>query len=243
MTKIEWNRVTWYSKFVALVLFVALPFLFFWWGAQYGRTTEYILMNTQAAHALPTSTASAAPGADYYRTPSEWQTDENSAGEFTLAYPLDFDAQDTITTKPSADWRLGANGTLGVRYFTLTVPRAFEPQTNFADATLTVGASANATAVKQCLVAEQGGEPGVTTSSVAIGGIPFESFISSDAGAGNLYRTVSYRGMHNGKCYAIEYTVHSSQIANYPPEYHLQPYNEQRIDSLMQTIIGTITFK
>ena len=35
--KIEWNKVTWYSKFIALALFVALPFIGFYYGTQYGK--------------------------------------------------------------------------------------------------------------------------------------------------------------------------------------------------------------
>ena len=35
--KIEWNKVTWYSKLLALALFVALPFIGFYYGMQYGK--------------------------------------------------------------------------------------------------------------------------------------------------------------------------------------------------------------
>jgi hypothetical protein len=34
---VEWNKVTWYSKALALVVFIALPFLGFYFGVQYGR--------------------------------------------------------------------------------------------------------------------------------------------------------------------------------------------------------------
>ena len=39
--KIEWNKVTWYSKIVALALFVALPFIGFYYGTKYGRLTAF----------------------------------------------------------------------------------------------------------------------------------------------------------------------------------------------------------
>ena len=130
----------------------------------------------------------------------------------------------------------------GIKYFTLTVPRAFEPQTNFVDATLTVGASANNTAVAQCLTPDQSGGPATATSSATINGINFTVFKSTGAGAGNYYETTSYRTLHAGECYAVEYTVHSGQIANYPASYNLQPFNEQQIDSVMQNIVGTFKF-
>ena len=239
--KIEWNKVTWYSKFIALALFVALPFIGFYYGVQYGKIVGDI-GQPPAITAASTSTV-AGTGASYYNDPDEWQTDANNiAGGFSIAYPLDFNAQDNYSAAPSTDWRADANGTSGIKYFTLTVPSAFEPQTNFADATLTVGASGNNTAVAQCLVADQSGGPLIATSSATINGIDFTVFKSSDAGAGNYYETTSYRTLHGGECYAVEYTVHSSQIANYPASYNLQPFNEQQIDSVMQNILGTFKF-
>lgn len=231
--KIEWNTVTWYSKLIALALFVALPFIGFYYGGQYGTLVAAIGQNA-------TSTVA---GASYYETPAEWQTDaNNTAGGFSIAYPLDFDAQDNYLATPSTDWRLGANGASGITYFTLTVPRAFEPQTNFADATLTVGASGNAVAVGACLAQDENGGPATATSSATVNDIDFTIFKSTGAGAGNYYETTSYRTLHAGKCYAVEYTVHSGQIVNYPASYHLQPFDEQKINSVMQDIVGTFKF-
>ncbi len=238
--KIEWNKVTWYSKFIALALFVALPFIGFYYGTQYGKTVAAIGQTSTIA-AAATSTVSGV-GTSYYSDPSAWQSDSNNtSGGFSIAYPLDFDTQDNYSAAPSTDWRLNANAS-GVKYFTLTVPRAFEPQTNFVDATLTVGASANNIAIAACLTPDQSGGPATATSSATINGINFTVFKSADAGAGNYYETTSYRTLHAGKCYAVEYTVHSGQIANYPASYNLQPFSEQQIDSVMQNIVGTFKF-
>lgn len=235
--KIEWNRVTWYSKFIALALFVALPFAGFYYGTQYGKTVAAIGRTPAATNA--TDGAAAA----YYADPAEWQTDANNTqGGFSIAYPPDFDAQDNASAAPSTDWRLDADGTPGVKYFTLTVPRAFEPQTNFVDATLTVGASGNDAAVAQCMTPDAGGEPGTATSSATINGIAFTIFTFGGAAAGNHYDTKSYRTLHAGECYAVEYTVHSGEIANYPPSYRIQPFNEPQIDSVMEKIVGTFNF-
>ena len=52
--KIEWNKVTWYSKLIALVFFVALPFIGFYYGVQYGKIVAAI---GQAPAAAATSTS------------------------------------------------------------------------------------------------------------------------------------------------------------------------------------------
>ena len=122
------------------------------------------------------------------------------------------------------------------------MPRAFEPQTNFVDATLTVGASGNDQAVAQCMAPDTGDGQATATSSATINSIDFTIFQFAGAAAGNYYETTSYRTLHAGKCYAVEYTVHSGQIANYPASYDLQPFNEQQIDSVMQNIVGTFKF-
>lgn len=37
--KVEWNKVTWYSKIIALILFVSLPFIGFYFGTVYQQAT------------------------------------------------------------------------------------------------------------------------------------------------------------------------------------------------------------
>ncbi len=237
MDKIQWNKVTWYSKILAMVLFVALPFAGFYLGIQYDKFTT-VIVSPQAS--LENSVV--APTSDYYSNTAEWQTDANNTkGGFTIAYPIDFDTQDNYMATPTMNWQVGAT-TTGIVFFTLTVPRAFEPQTNFADATLTVGSSEDAAAVAQCMSAGQTGGPATPTSTATINGSVFTVFHSNDAGAGNYYQTTSYRTLHAGQCYAIEYTVHSGQIANYPTSYDLQPFDQAKIDTLMQNIISTFTF-
>ena len=243
--KIQWNKVTWYSKFFALALFVALPFIGFYYGMQYGKIVGTIGQAPVPTASTATTPESADTSAAYYNNPTEWQVDaNNTAGGFSIAYPIDFSTQDNNSATPSTDWRVNYSDNIpGIKYFTLTVPPAFEPQTNFADVTLTVGASENATAITECLTPDQSGGEATTTSSVIINGVEFMVFTSNTAGAGNLYKTISYRTLHADKCYAIEYTIHSNQIGNYPPSYNLQPFDESKIDSLMQNIVGTFKFQ
>lgn len=242
--KIQWNKVTWYSKLIALVLFVALPFIGFYYGTQYGKTLGSIAQVTATGS---TTTTGAAQNSDnnlspYYSNIAEWQTDFDAAGGFAISYPIDFDEQDYNSVAPSMDWRVGANGSPGIEYFSLTVPKAFEPQTNFDDAKLTVGASQNDVAISQCLTADESGGPVSATSSETINGVPFTVFNSTGVGAGNYYETTSYRTLHAGKCYAIEYTLHSSQVGNYPSSYGIQQFDKTKITSLMHNILGTFKF-
>ncbi len=240
MAKIEWNKVTPLSKFIALALFVALPFLGFYYGIQYGEAMAYL----QAMQGNQLGTAGNAADA-YYKNVAVWQTDvrsEANAG-FSIAYPLDFEADNNYAAPPSYDWRLGANGAPGNLFFTLTIPRAFEPQTNFADAKLTIASSHNGQAVADCMKVDASGGPRTATSSAVVGGVPFTIFPSNGAGAGNYYETTSYRAVHDGACWAIEYTIHSSQIANYPAEYELKPFDKARLVDVLDRIVHTFTFQ
>jgi hypothetical protein len=233
-----WNKVTWYSKVIALILFVALPFVGFYLGVQYGETIAPLYPGNSTVGATQASTT-----LDYYSNTAEWQTDARSDAGFSIAYPIDFEADDNYSVAPSMDWRLGANGTPGHTFLTITIPRAFEPQTNFADAKLTVGMSQNDIAVNDCLTSDSTGLPNSSTSTAVLNGITFTVFPSADAGAGNYYQTTSYRTLHAGACYAVEYTIHSSQIGNYPPQYNLQPFNQSQIMSVLNRMVGTFQFQ
>ena len=240
--KIEWNRVTWYSKILALALFIALPFAAFWLGIRYGEAKQFtadVSLNMKFA----SSTAQATDMADaYYQNISEWQIDQNNGG-WSIAYPIDFNTNDNYSAAPTDNWRQGSPNGPGMELFSLTIPRAFEPQTNFAEAMLTVGKSGNGTAVAQCLVAEPTDMSNqLPTSTATINGTVFTVFHLADAGAGNYYETTSYRMLHAGQCWAVEYTIHSSQIGNYPPEYGLRPLDEAKLRDILDRIVGTFKF-
>ena len=81
---IEWNKVTWYSKLIALVLFVALPFIGFSFGVKYQKMRDIgyegrrIIQQDQALttnyQSLTTSTAG-------------WKTYRNEKYGFEFMYP------------------------------------------------------------------------------------------------------------------------------------------------------------
>ncbi len=236
--KIRWKKVTWYSRYSALALFVILPFAGFYCGAQYGLLQGYINGVDQVLWGGKVLTLTAGNG--YYGNVAAWVVDRGNG--FTMAYPLDFDAQNNDTGALSADWRLGANGAAGIKMLTVTVPRAFEPQTNFGGATVIVGRSGSKSAVAQCLIADP--NAGIaSTSTESINGIRFFVSNSTGVGAGNYYETTSYRTVRAGQCYAVEYTIHSTQIMNYPALYGLRAFDKMKIQSVLQKIVGTFRFE
>ena len=246
MKKIEWNKVTWYSKLIAAVLFVVILTGGFWLGLYAGYLKGYI---SGVEYFLPgadistTTITTGSTAGSYYHNVAEWQTAEDSAGAFSIAYPGDFSTNDGAIPEVTQNWSLSSNGTTGDLFFTLTIPSLFEPQTNFADATLTVGASKDATAVMQCLTSNMTDGPITATSTETINGVVFTVLPSSGVGAGNIYDTTSYRTVHNGKCYAVEYTIHSSQLGNYPTQYNLQQFDPAPLKDVLNRIVGTFKFE
>lgn len=241
--KIELNKVTRLSKLVALGLFVALPFIGFYYGIRYGEILASLANTSGVGATALTGNNIGNNSGDYYKNVSEWQTDKRDNAGFALSYPLDFVTNDIYSATPVTDWRQGANGGPGAIFFTLIIPKAFEPQTNFDDAKLTVASSHNKKAIADCLAPDASGGPAAAvTSTATINGIAFTIFSSSDAGAGNYYETKSYRALHAGQCYAIEYTIHSSQIMNYPAEYNLHQFDKAKLTDVLDRIVGTFKF-
>jgi hypothetical protein len=238
--KIQWNKVTWYSKWLALALFVALPFIGFYFGVRYGETKQYMADAFVNFKNASSSVAAQSMNA-YYENVAEWQTDQNHNG-WSIAYPIDFGVNDDYSPAPIDDWRQGMPGGPGFKPFTLTIPKAFEPQTNFDEAVLSIGMSGKNSAVAQCLIAEST-DGATATGTVTINGIIFTVFHLEDVGAGNYYETTSYRTLHAGQCYAVEYTIHSSQIMNYPASYQLRPFDKAKLQSVFDRIVGTFRFK
>ena len=181
----------------------------------------------------------------YYMNTAEWQTDTRNDAGFSIAFPLDFPTNDIYSVAPVSDWRVNSANASGRKLLTITVPKAFEPQTNFSEAIFTVGKSSDQTAVQNCLKPDQTESPtgaALNGATTTINGVPFSIFKSASAGAGNFYETTSYRTIHLGACYAVEYTLHSTQIGNYPSEYHLQAFDPNQVSAVLDRIVGTFKF-
>jgi hypothetical protein len=112
--------------------------------------------------------------------------------------------------------------------------------TNFSEAQFTVGTSSESSAALNCLVAENGE---TESGAIIINGVSYNSFTLNDAGAGNFYATTSYRTIRGQECYAVEYTVHSTNIGNYSPDQNISAYDAVTIKSLLESIVQSFKFQ
>ncbi len=138
----------------------------------------------------------------------------------------------------SQDWAEESTSS-GLQLAEIYIPKTFMPQTNFGDAKFTIGVSGDPDAVSQCLVPEF---PNMEKVSLAtINGIQFTKITFSDAGAGNLYDTTSYRVVRGGECYAIEYTIHSGNIENYPVGA-VTAFDESKVQTILESMAQSFKF-
>lgn len=171
-------------------------------------------------------------------------TDE--AQTFAFAYPKAF----TLVGDPigfTTQWRENAT-TNGDRLVTVVIPKSFMPKTNFSEATFTVGTSADPASMDLCLRASNGeveaspvANP-VSAGNFSINGVKFSKYKLGDAAAGNFYDTTSYRTKRNGLCYAVEYTIHSTNIGNYDPSQGITEFDRAKIQGLLEEIVQSFKF-
>jgi len=140
----------------------------------------------------------------------------------------------------SNDWRVNAKAK-GLTLAKVLIPKTYVPNTNFSSATMSIGASTDIKEISSCTSATAlNGE--VIKGSTTISGYPFTKFFSTDAGAGNYYETMSYRGLLDGDCYALEYTIHSTNIANYSPEQNIKEFDKEEIENEFESMIQSFKF-
>jgi len=65
---------------------------------------------------------------------------------------------------------------------------------------------------------------------------------SSDPGAGNIYDTTSYKTIKNNMCYAVEYTVHSTNINNYSPDQNIKEFDKVKIENILNEMVKSFRF-
>lgn len=77
---IEWNKVTWYSKLLAIILFIAvIPVWTFYLGTQYG---EIVILNSFVFNNIPV-----VPGNLQHRIPSQMQVQTQNATSTGVLQP------------------------------------------------------------------------------------------------------------------------------------------------------------
>ena len=172
-------------------------------------------------------------------TKNETSTFTDRSKTFSFSYPDQYVLSGSDFGY-SQDWSVGSND-LGLLLAKVEMPRTiFTEKTNFAGAKFTIGASSNPDAINNCFIYNYG--PNGTTTSVVINGIKYVKLDFSDAGAGNYYETTSYRTVHNDQCYSIEYTIHSMNINNYPPEQGVRPFDKEKVTSILDDIVKSFKF-
>lgn len=158
---------------------------------------------------------------------------------FSFTYSDDFQ----LTEGPAPDrseilWSsISALG--GETFVTLTLPQSFQPGTNFSEAYFTVGMSEDSQAVLNC----SNSFTEVKTSNVSINRTQFSRLEAIGAAAGNNYETISYRTVHpSGKCYAVEYVIHSTNIGNYDPSQNIKEFDEKKVRDLLEEAVRSFRF-
>ncbi|HET8575415.1 MAG TPA: hypothetical protein VFM02_04595 [Candidatus Paceibacterota bacterium] len=172
--------------------------------------------------------------------PSGWQS--YSANIWKISYPSTWQVTPGAPQGRSSTFWSELSQEVGGTNLTLLSPKGFMQGTNLQEVRLTVGSTNTPSAVQSCTALPSNRTPETTATPVTINGIPFTKITTSDAGAGNFYNTVSYRTVRNGSCYAVEYTIHSTNIGNYPPEQGIKEFDETAVTAILQEIIGTFHF-
>ncbi len=162
-----------------------------------------------------------------------------SAGTFSFDYNPFFSVFEA-EKKLSKEWRLNATGD-GVLLAVLNVPKIYLPSTNFSDAKLTIGRSSNEKEITECITKVYKGD--ILPDDTTFRGFSAKKYIFSGAGAGNLYDTTSYHTILGGDCYAIEYTIHSTNIGNYSPDQGVVEFDKNKITNELEGIINSIKFQ
>lgn len=169
--------------------------------------------------------------------PSGYKTYRSKSDHISLRYPDFF----RIIHKAVADtsgWSYACiqKGRLIVQLSTL---KSYQPKTNLAEATFTVGWSNLSKALKGCLKIP----PNQITKSdtVTLNNATYIRSDYEDAGAGNFYHIIRYRTIKNNRCYSIEEMVHYMNIFNYPAERGIKKFDRKNVWNALNTILNSIT--
>ncbi|MDB4983840.1 MAG: hypothetical protein JWM20_19 [Patescibacteria group bacterium] len=158
---------------------------------------------------------------------------------FSFSYPVDLGVVAPFATSYSTTWRQNTQ-TNGLTFVTGTLDKSFQSNTNFSEGKFTIGESNDPAAVTACLTAQNGES---AAGPVTINGVAFSKFTLGDAGAGNLYDTTSYRTLYNGRCFALEYTIHSTNIGNYDPSQGIKQFDANAVKAKLEIPVQSFVFK
>lgn len=168
---------------------------------------------------------------------STLKTFSDQGKTFSFSYPKEFSVSGGGVGYTES-WRVNTQK-MGLLLAKVTIPRSSQPNTNFSEAIFTVGTSSDPEAIKDCLIPTNGERAKGTKN---INGISFNKITLTEAGAGNYYDTTSYRVIRNDQCYALEYTIHSTNINNYPQELGIKEFDTQKVVNALESMVESFSF-
>lgn len=180
--------------------------------------------------------SSPTPTPDY----SSWRSYSNKKFGLSLKYPSEFLLKPG-QTGPLAEWSLYGL-TSGNEIASIEISRSFQTRTNFVSASLRIGLSTEATAVKECLNQPSSSGYNDTFTQRIIGGVSFRKFTRSNSAVGNNYQYTSYRAVRNNGCEVFEYVINHRDIQNYPPGSGIKEFNQTIIVNSLESILDTVQF-
>lgn len=211
---IEWNKVTWYSKLIAVIVFVLTFYIGFSLGSGFGKET---------ANIYNTDTPS--------KTPVQNLSQVYSNKSFSISYPAGYVVDESYVYQA-----LGPGKDInGVKF---TVPSKVSAGTNLgADSYISVETLPGA--INSCS-AERYLDNSKSAGFVDENGHRYSIATSGGAGAGNRYDEKVYATPVTGGCIAVRYFIHYGVFENYPPGA-IKQFDEQalmnKFDVIRQTLV------
>jgi hypothetical protein len=169
-----------------------------------------------------------------------WRSYVNQKFGISLKYPPTFQLTPG-RSGPLAEWQQYGL-TNGIEVASIGIPRSSQIRTNFLGASLRIGVSTEPTAVKECLSPPASFGYHDAYAERTIGGKTFREFTRSDAGAGNFYEYISYRSIRDTGCEVFEYSIHKTNIQNYPAEAGRKEFDRTAVLKSLDSILDTVHF-
>ncbi len=121
----------------------------------------------------------------------------------------------------------------------IEIPNSAYPETNFGDAAFTLSSSF-ATTTQQC--DELGSRNTSGLVSKEINGVTFSESLNTEAAAGNIYDSRTFRTLHGNTCIELVETVHTGNIGNYEPGT-VTEINKDEVFKRLDDILMSFKFK
>jgi len=166
--------------------------------------------------------------------PPDWRVYSDQEHNFELYYPDCF--VPVPNTVPPVN--VIENALVGFRL----ISKRYYDRTNLDEALVIISAKKNNSGLAGCL------EPGIAGMPdeqpwhrVIVNKSVYNEREFLDAGAGNFYRLISYRTLHNGICYTVIQFIHWSNIGVFTPGT-VSPFGEWAVLRELERVARTFRF-